>query len=142
MPDVEIYRAYNFVLDLQGNQLGCFAEVSGLGVSVETIEYREGGGAPAVRKLPGRVSYGDVTLKWGLTESRELWDWLMATTAGNFERRDVSVILLKPDGQQEATRWNLFNTYPCDWRGAPLDALGNQVAIETLTLAVERLERA
>ena len=142
MPETEIYRAYNFVLDIQGVQLGYFAEVSGLSVSVETIEYREGGGAPAVRKLPGRVTYGDVTLKWGMSESRELWDWLMATTQGTFERRDISVIMLKPDGQQEQTRWNLFDTYPCDWRGARLDAMGDQVAIETLTLAVERLERA
>lgn len=142
MPDADIYRAYNFVLDIQGVQLGCFAEVSGLMIAVETIEYREGGGAPAVRKLPGRLRVGDVTLKWGMTESRELWDWLMATAAGTFERRDVSVILLKPDGQQEETRWNLYNTYPSSWRGAPLDAMGNQVAIETLTLAVERLERA
>ena len=142
MPKAEIYRAYNFVLDIQGVQSGYFADVSGLSVSVETIEYREGGGAPAVRKLPGRVKYGDVTLKWGMSESRELWDWLMATTQGTFERRDVSVILLKPDGQQEETRWNLFNTYPSDWRGARLEAMGDQVAIETLTLAVERLERA
>ncbi|MCP8688874.1 phage tail protein [Marinobacterium sedimentorum] len=142
MPESEIFRAYNFVVDIQGVGSGYFSEVSGLGVSVETIEYREGGGAPAVRKLPGRVSYADITLKWGMSESRELWDWLMATTEGNFERRDVSVILLKPDGQQEDTRWNLYNTYPSDWRGARLEAMGNQVAIETLTLVIERLERA
>ncbi len=142
MPEAEIYRAYNFVLDIQGVQSGYFTEVSGLSVSVESIEYREGGGAPAVRKLPSRVKYGDVTLKWGMSESRELWDWLMATAQGTFERKDVSVVLLKPDGQQEEARWNLFNTYPSEWRGAPLDAMSDQVAIETLALAVERLERA
>jgi phage tail-like protein len=142
MPEADIYRAYNFMLDIQGVQSAYFTEVSGLDVSIETIEYREGGGASAVRKLPGRVRYGDITLKWGLSESRELWDWLMTTAEGTSDRRDVSVILLKPDGQQEETRWNLFNTYPTGWRGARLEALGNQVAIETLTLAVERLERA
>nr|WP_067286641.1 phage tail protein [Marinobacterium profundum] len=142
MPESEIFRAYNFVVDIQGVGSGYFSEVSGLGVSVETIEYREGGGAPAVRKLPGRVSYDDVILKWGMSESRELWDWLMATTEGNFERRDASVVLLKPDGQQEDARWNLYNIYPSGWRGARLDAMGNQVAIETLTLVIERLERA
>jgi phage tail-like protein len=142
MPEAEIYRAYNFVLDIPGFEASYFSEVSGLSVSVETIEYREGGGGLEVRKLPGRVRYGDVTLKWGMSESKELWDWLMATTQGTFERRDVSVILLKPDGQPpEHTRWNLFNSFPSDWRGAHLDALGNQVAIETLTLAFERLER-
>lgn len=43
MPEAEIYRAYNFVLDIQGVQSGYFSDVSGLSVSVETIEYREGG---------------------------------------------------------------------------------------------------
>jgi phage tail-like protein len=142
MSDAEIFRSYHFLLDIQGVQAAYFSDVSGLRVSVETIEYREGGGAPAVRKLPGRVRYGDITLKWGLSQSTELWDWLMATTRGDFTRRDVSVILLQPDGQSEATRWTLFNTFPSDWRGSRLDAMSDTVAIETLSLAVERVERA
>lgn len=89
MQEAEIYRAYNFVLDIQGVGSGYFSEVTGPSVSIETIEYREGGGAPAVRKLPGQVRYGDVLLKWGMTESRDLWDWMDAGTKGVAERRDV-----------------------------------------------------
>jgi phage tail-like protein len=142
MPDIEIYRSYNFVLDIQNVTVGYFTEVSGLSVSVEAISYREGGGAQAVRKLPGRVEYGDVTLKWGMSESTELWTWLMNVAAGNVERKEVSIILLKPDGQQENARWNLHNTWPRAWRGARLDALGHEVAYETLTLVHEGIERA
>ncbi len=142
MQEAEIYRAYNFVLDIQGVGSGYFSEVTGPSVSIETIEYREGGGAPAVRKLPGQVRYGDVLLKWGMTESRDLWDWMDAGTKGVAERRNVSVILLKPDGQQEDTRWNLFGCWPRHWTGPDLIGTSNQVAIETLTLAIERLERA
>lgn len=142
MPDIEIYRSYNFVLDIQNVTVGYFTEVSGLSVSVEAISYREGGGAQAVRKLPGRVEYGDVTLKWGMSESTELWTWLMNVAAGNVERKEVSIILLKPDGQQENARWNLHSTWPRAWRGARLDALGHEVAYETLTLVHEGIERA
>lgn len=142
MPEIDIYRAYNFVLDIQGVQSGYFTEAYGLSVSMQYTEYRAGGDAQQVRKLPTRVKYGDLTLKWGLSESRELWEWLVATTQGEYERKDVSVVLLKPNGMDEATRWNLFNTYPAEWRIADLDAKSDQVAIETLTLAVERLERA
>lgn len=142
MPELEIYRSYNFVLDIQNVTVGYFTEVGGLSVSVEAISYREGGGAGAVRKLPGRVEYGDVTLKWGMSESTELWTWLMNVAAGNVERKEVSIILLKPDGQQENTRWNLHQTWPRAWRGARLDALGHEVAYETLTLVHEGIERA
>lgn len=142
MPETDIYRAYNFVLDFQGIAAGYFTQISGLSLKVETIKYREGGAGPGVRKLPGRVDYGDVTLKWGMTESRELWDWLMKTVAGNVDPKTVSIILLKPDGQQENTRWNLNNAWPSSWRGAQLDAMGQEAAIETLTLTHEGLERS
>lgn len=142
MPDTDIYRSYNFVLDIQNVTVGYFTEVSGLSVSVEAISYREGGGARAVRKLPGRVEYGDVTLKWGMSDATELWAWLMNVAAGNVERKEISIILLKPDGQQENTRWNLHQAWPRAWRGARLDALGQEVAYETITLVHEGIERA
>jgi len=138
----ETYRAYNFVLKIQDQDAGYFTEVSGLNVEIETIEYREGGAGPAVRKLPGRVKYGDVTLKWGLTENRELTDWLKAIAQGDIQRKDISVILRKPNGVEEATRWNLRNAWPCNWRGASLDASENEVAIETMVITHEGLERA
>ena len=49
MPETDIYRSYNFVVDLGGVQLAYFTEVSGLSISVESIPYREGGAGLAVR---------------------------------------------------------------------------------------------
>ncbi len=142
MPDQDIYRAYNFRLDIQGAVAGYFTEVSGFSVHVESIEYREGGAALPVRKLPGRVSVGDVTCRYGLTSTREMWDWLVTAVEGRVERKNISIILVNPNGVDEAARWNLTNTWVSDWRGAKLDAVGNQAAIETITLVAETLERA
>jgi phage tail-like protein len=142
MPETDIYRSYNFVIDIQGVASGYFTEVSGLSISVESIAYREGGAAPAVRKLPGRVEYGDVALKWGMSESTELWEWLMTTVQGNVERKELSIILMAPDGQQENTRWNLHSAWPTAWRGAQLRGDAQGVAIETLSIAHEGIERA
>jgi phage tail-like protein len=139
--DNDIYRNYNFVLKIQGQDTAYFTEVSGLSIDVETIEYREGGGAPAVRKLPGRVKYGDVTLKWGLTRNRELTDWLNNVAQGNVEPRDIHIVLRKPNGIDEATRWILHGAWPCSWRGAQLSAKDNDVAIESMVLTHEGLER-
>jgi phage tail-like protein len=135
------YRAYNFKLLIQGVTEGHFTQCAGLGVKVHAIPYREGGAGAAVRRLPGPVEYGDVTLRYGLSASRELWAWFMSVVRGQVERKNVSVVLLDQDGVTEVMRWNLINAWPCEWRGAPLDAMSREVAIETLTLVFEALER-
>lgn len=135
------YRAYNFKLEIQGVTEGHFTECTGLGVKVSDIKYREGGVGQVVRRLPGRVDYADVTLRYGLTTSTELWTWFMTSVSGNVDRRNVSILMLDPDGVTEALRWNLINSWPSEWQGAPLDALAQQAAIESLTLVFESLER-
>ncbi len=142
MPVQDIFRAYNFRLDIQGTVAGYFTEACDLQVKVEAIAYREGGGPPGVRKLPGRVEIGEITLKYGLTSSTYLWDWLMTAVNGNVERRNASIILLHSDGVQEVARWNLTNAWVSEWRGAKLDAMGQQAAIEQVKLVAETLERA
>ena len=62
------YRNYNFRVELDGLIVGSFAECSGLSATTETIEYREGGDY-TVHKLPGKTTYGDITLKWGATST-------------------------------------------------------------------------
>jgi phage tail-like protein len=136
------YGAYNFKLVIQGVTEGHFTQCTGLGVRVEAIKYREGGTSQVVHRLPGRVEYTDVTLRYGLTASKELWLWLDAAMRGAVQRRNVSIILLSQDGVTEAVRFNLLNAWPSSWVGAPLDALGHEVAIEELTLVYETLERA
>src|SRR5262252_2357667 len=74
-------------------------ECTGLGSRIEVVEYREGGEDSAVRKLPGRVTYPDITLKWGVTTSRELYDWHRAVINGQMQRKNGSVILL--DGNRK-----------------------------------------
>jgi phage tail-like protein len=139
---VDPYGAYNFKLEIQGIESARFTECSGLGAKIHSTEYREGGISQVVHHLPGPVRYGDVTLRFGLTSSTELWEWFMAAVAGNVTRKNVSIVVLQSDGVQEAVRWNLENAWPTEWRGAALDALGQEVAIESITLVFESLERA
>jgi phage tail-like protein len=107
---------------------------------VEPIQYREGGEPARVRQLPGLTEYKAVTLRYGVTDSHALWDWLMLTVGGTTQRKSMSIVLLD-DARVEKMRWNLFEAWPSEWRGAPLDALENEMAIESLTLVYERLER-
>ena len=135
------YGAYNFKLVIQGVTMGHFTECTGLGVRVQALRYQEGGGH-VVHRIPGPVDYADVTLRYGLTSSTELWQWFMTGVEGHVERRNVSVLMLDTDDVTEALRWDLINAWPSEWRGAPLDALGREVAIESMTLVFESLQRA
>ena len=93
MARIDPYAGFRFVLEIDGIVQGSFSQVSGFGSRVQPIEYREGGDAPTVRKLPGLVSYPDVTLRWGVTDSRELYDWHMAAVAGHVDRKNGSIVL-------------------------------------------------
>ncbi len=136
-----IYRNYNFRLKID-NIPGdiSFAEVSGMNVSIEVLRHREGGDA-TVRKCPGQVDHGDITLKWGMTDSTELWKWLKETAAGKVKRSTGSITLLDPAGEKTQATWNLSAAWPSCWRGAHLDAMGQEIAIETLVLTHEGIER-
>ncbi|HKD97020.1 MAG TPA: phage tail protein [Micromonosporaceae bacterium] len=138
---VDPLRAYNFKLLINNVTEGHFTEVSGLGVQVERIAYREGGNNAQVRAIPGRVTYAAVSLRFGLTSSQELWDWLLAAVEGRVSRRNVSIVMLDSTGATEVLRWNLINAWPQEWYGAPLNAMSQELAIETLVLAHEGLHR-
>lgn len=136
----EPLRGYNFQLDT-GSAVGHFTEISGLAARVAPIPYRAGGQAGgSVLQLPGPVEYAPVVLRYGLTTSRSLWDWMSASMAGVVDRRTVVVAHLDNEGSV-VTRYVLENAWPCEWRAAPLDALGREVAIETLALTLEGLKR-
>jgi phage tail-like protein len=137
---IDPYRAYNFTLEIAGVSLGHFVECTGMGARVNAIRYQEGG-SNQVHMIPGPMDYGEVTLRYGLTESRELWDWFLAGMEGRVDRRDISVLMTATDGKTEVLRWNLFGAWPTEWRAAPLDALAREVAIESVTLVYESIGR-
>jgi phage tail-like protein len=138
---IDPYRAYNFKLLVDQVAQGHFTECQGLSIKVDAIAYREGGNSQVVRYLPGRVTYSEVTLAYGVTGTADLWKWFMSAVKGKVDRRSVSIVMLDNDGQTELVRWNLIRAWPCSWHGAPLDALGKEAAIEKLVLRFEELER-
>jgi phage tail-like protein len=138
---VDPIRNYNFLVELDGVAQAAFMECSGLEATTEVIEMREGGDG-AVRKLPGKTTYSDITLKSGLTASRELWDWRGEIVRGEVKRKNGSIVVFDLDNTREVARWNFVNAWPTKWTGPALDARGSDVAVETLVLAVEEVARA
>lgn len=140
MARVDPYKDYRFQVEIDGIADSRFLECSGLGSEVAVIEYREGGEPTAVRKLPGRASFSDITLKRGITESKDLYEWHKAVLQGQVQRRNGSIRLLDDEGA-EVVRWVFRDAWPRKWQGPNLNAMGNEVAIETFVLTCESLER-
>jgi phage tail-like protein len=137
---IDPYLNFRFRVEIDGMQQAGFMECSGLGSDVEVVDYRDGNDPGTFRKLPGRITYPDIKLKWGITDSSELYQWHLAVIQGKLERRDGSVVLLDAQGQDKL-RWHFFNAWPSKWAGPTLCAKGNDVAIEELTLTCERQEQ-
>ena len=135
------FRAYNFRVEIDGITRAGFRECGGLDSSQDPISYREGTDPLTERKLPGLVKFSAISLKWGVTDDAELWNWRKQAADGKVARKNGSIILLDDTGAEKA-RWNFVNGWPSKWTGPAFNATGNDVAIETLEIAHEGLAKA
>jgi phage tail-like protein len=139
---VDPYRNFNFLVELDGIAQASFTDCTGMEATTEVIETREGGDNVTVHKLPGKTTYADISLKWGLTDSDELWRWRKSVIDGTFERKNGSIVAYDLSNKREVARWNFVNAWPTKWEGPAFNAKGSEVAIETLVLAHEGIVRA
>ncbi|MCL4298003.1 MAG: phage tail protein [Anaerolineae bacterium] len=135
------YRSFRFKVELDGVERAAFRECSGLDFSQDPIEYREGPEALTVRKLPGLIKYSNISLKWGITDDKELWEWRQQAIDGKIERKNGSITLLDEAGE-EKMRWNFREGWPTKWTGPSFNGTSNEVAIMTLEIAHEGLVKA
>ena len=137
------YGNYNFLVEIDGIIRAAFHEASGFDSTIEVTEHREGGENITTRKLPSMVKYSNISLKWGTSDDHDLYDWHKQWATGDpaAARKSGSVILLDRQGQ-EKVRWNFKEAWPAKWVGPTFNAEGNDIAIESLELAHEGLERA
>jgi phage tail-like protein len=134
------YVNYNFLIEIDNISRGAFQEVSGLESTIEVIEYREGGDTSMTRKLPGRASFGNLTLKRGVTDDVELYEWHKTVRDGGTDRRNGSIVQLDRN-REEVARWNFREGWITKLTGPDFKAEGNEIAIETVEIVHEGLER-
>ncbi len=130
------YAAFNFLVEIDNVTVAGFSECSGVNTETDAIEYRTGDLDITVTKLPGLKKFGNITLKRGFTDSKELWEWRKKVLDGKTERQSGSIVL-QNEGRQEALRWNFREGWPRKWEGPSFNAKTNEVAIETLEIVCE-----
>jgi len=130
-----VVKNYGFRVEIDGVDAGFFRSVDGLSIEQEVIEFQSAGD-PLVRKLPGRVKYGDITLKRGFIGGSMLNDWIEDSAGGNTVRKNVSITLVDRNGQ-EIHRWNLLDCFPTSWKIGPLEGRPTDPLIEELKVACD-----
>ena len=147
MPDRTVpYPAYNFLVDIGGRNpsqpLGGFSDVSGLSTEIHMSEYRDGNEVnPHVRKVPGSHKNNDVTLKRGVVDSLDLYQWIAdVRKSGYSKKRDVT-ITLRDEAGAPVQAWKLRSAAPMKYTGPTLAGKGSgDVAMEELVLSIEGFE--
>jgi phage tail-like protein len=117
---------------------GGFSECQGLEASMKVEEFSEGGNNGAVLKFPGRVSWGNLSLKRGVAADTRLWDWCYGFVQGRGKRRD-GVIALLNSLHVPNTIWYFRRGLPLKYSGPQMNAAQSNVAIESIEIAHEGL---
>jgi phage tail-like protein len=141
---------YLFYVEISGLIVGLFTEVSGIGATRKIETVQEGGLNEGSHSLPGPVDFNRITLKRGMTVSRELWNWFQAGLYDfQVKRLNLSIIqgasgqsvmsvIPGNGGYGVVKRWNVVNAYPVSWKLSDLSVNDiSSVSIETMEIVHE-----
>jgi phage tail-like protein len=137
------FRGFKFRVQIGGIQRAGFREVSGLDSATDPVDYRVGDDKTVtISKLPGLKKFSNITLKRGITDDVDLWKWRKQVMDGKIKdaRKNGSIILMDDEGN-DAAQWDFVAAWPTKWTGPTFNATANEVAIDTLELAHEGLDR-
>lgn len=132
-----------FLLEIDGIAKAGFSQCRLPDARSDVIEYREGTDPPTPRKLAGLNRVGNLVLTAGVTDdSITLAEWRKSVEQGQVDdaRRTAAIVVLGKEGNP-GPRWELKNCWPVRYQPADLDARGEFVALETLEIATEGIER-
>ena len=138
------FTAFNFSIEISkegdANRLcsAAFSDCDGLEMTMDVKTIKEGGANGRLIRLSGMLSYGQLTLKRGMTANFDLWDWFAAVVIDPSIRASAEVVMLAPNGDERA-RFVLDRCIPVKLKAPALTAKDGAVAIEELQLAYESL---
>lgn len=138
------FKNFRFRVEIDNITSAAFSEATIADSTTDAIEYREGNDPLHVRKLSGLTKYGNITLKRGVTDSMELYNWKRAIeesgAEGSGARRSVSITIVDDEGNDKA-RWEITKAWPTKYDPSDMNAKGNEVVIEVLELVHEGIRR-
>ncbi len=116
--------------------------VSGLGSSIEITDRWVGGASGQYTALPGKTKWPNLVLQGAVVEKKVFFDWFNKVKIGQIaSARSDGTIRLKHGLDETVAEWNITGAYPVRYTGPTLDMHSTAVAIETIELTHQGLER-
>src|ERR1700709_1817701 len=103
---------FHFQVQWGGSKVN-FTEVTGLEVTTDIIEYRDGFSKEFHKiKMPGMQKFTNITLKRGkFARDNEFFAWYNSQSMNTIERRDLSISLLN-ENHDPVFVWKIKNAFP------------------------------
>ena len=142
------FTAFNFAVEIYPDgksdplAKASFAECDGLEITHEFKTIRSGGANDHAYRVPGMISYANLTLNRGLTDNFDLWKWVADSVADPFLRANAEVVMFAEDGSTERARFQLSRCIPAKIKAPALNAKDGTIAIEEFAMAYEKLQLA
>jgi phage tail-like protein len=117
---------------------GKFSEVDGLEMSNEVKTIKEGGNNLSQIHLVGPVTYGQLTLKRGMTPNFDLWKWFKAAAGGEANGRGTTAqgaLLISDASNTPRVRFEFADCLPIKIKAPSFNAKDGAVAIEEMQIA-------
>lgn len=131
----------SFLFEVDGVTIGTFAEVEGLEVHVEVATYAEGGQNGYVHQLPGRMTWPNIILRRGVTDSDALFEWVNRTAGPKYEAnsnkltRSTGAITAIGSNGSRLRSWELQGVFAVRWSGPSFNVAGAGSLSEEIELA-------
>lgn len=131
----------SFLFEVDGVSIGTFTEVHGLEMHVEVTTYAEGGENGYVHQLPGRITWPNIVLRRGVTDSDALFAWVNKTSGTGFSAnqnkisRSTGAITAMGSNGSRLRTWDLQGVMAIRWSGPQFNVTSDQGLWEEIELA-------
>lgn len=138
--------AFHFRVTIAGSsQDTSFQEVSGIGVTMETEPYQEGGENRFRHQLPKGVTHPNLVLKRGIANvTSPLVRWCRSVMQDGLGASVVThtvLVSLLNEYRLPVRSWSFARAYPVKWEVDAFNSTKSEVAIETIEMCYAQSTR-
>ena len=94
----------------------------------------------SLRKTQGSYKVNDVTLKRGVVNATDLWNWITEARTSKMPAHSEIIVTLRNEAVTPVKSWRLMNTLPVRYTGPSLSGKQEEAALEELVLSCERIQ--
>lgn len=119
-----------------------FKSCSELSAEIAKSELWQGGSMIPVKE-PARITFADITLEKGATNSAELFNWFAITAAPLPQARAINAhkrmvdIVAQDRAFNTIVRWRIVNAFPVGYKAGEWDNASDDFLMESITLTFD-----